>query len=209
LHGKVRGVSALRSLAFGVAVLVTMLVLLASNVGIWALSTLLEPRAMARTVTAALQDQTVRRYLGGRVGAEVAEVVLELGPLPGPVRRDLGLGTRPSEAQVADALGERVDGLLANESSMGAPVLVADAFERLLGEVLREPGADDPDWRAHGLVVDLSRLGAGARPARSHGRPGRRVAVGSVTLQLLSGEVMTAMVSVVRLLDALRCCMHS
>lgn len=197
--------SALRSLAFGVAVLVTMLVLLASNVGIWALSTLLEPRAMARTVTAALQDQTVRRYLGGRVGAEVAEVVLELGPLPGPVRRDLGLGTRPSEAQVADALGERVDGLLANESSMGAPVLVADAFERLLGEVLREPGADDPDWRAHGLVVDLTPLGRLVLDRLDPtGGLGGALPVGSVTLQLLSGEVMTAMVSVVRLLDALR-----
>jgi hypothetical protein len=198
-------VSALRSLAFGVAVLATMLTLLVSNIGIWALSTLLDPPAVARTVTTALGDPEVRGYVSGRVGAQVASAVMDIGPLPAPVRRVLGLPARPSEATIAAALTERVDGLLANETTGEALGLAADAFEQLVADVLEDLDATDPAWTEHGLVVDLTPVGRLLldRLDPSGGLSGA-LPVGSVTIQLASGEVLTAVVSLSRLFDALR-----
>ncbi len=197
--------SGLRSLAFGIAVLATMLTLLVSNVGIWALSTLLDPSALSRTVTTALRDPEVRGYVSGRVGAEVASAVLGMGPLPGPVRRVLGLPARPSEAAVAAALTERIDGLLANEATGEALGLAAAAFERLVADVLQDPEATDPEWAERGLVVDLTPVGRLVLDRLDpSGGLGGALPVGRVSIQLVSGEVLAGMVSLARLFDALR-----
>lgn len=197
--------SALRSLAFGIAVLATMLTLLVGNVGIWALSTLLDPSALTRTVTTALRDPVVRGYVSGRVGTQVANAVMDIGPLPAPVRRVLGLPARPSEARVAAALTQRIDELLANEATGETLVLAADAFEQLLVDVLEDAGATDPGWPERGLVVDLTPVGRLVLDRLDpSGGLGGALPVGSVTIQLVSGEVLATLVSLARLFDTLR-----
>lgn len=197
--------SALRSLAFGVAVLVTMLCLLVGNIGVWALSTLLEPSALARTVTTALREPDVRTYVSERVGAELAGAVLDRGPLPGPVRRVLGLPQRPSEGQLAAALEGRIDALLQDERTGDAIILAAAAFEQLVREVLRAPGSDGPGQASQGLVVDLTPVGRLVldRLDPSGGLAGA-LPVGSVSVELLGADATRAITAVVRSLDTLR-----
>lgn len=196
---------ALRSLAFGIAVLLTMLLLLLANVGVWAFSRLLEPSALARTASTALRDPAVRGLVSSQVGEGIARAVLESGPLPGPVRRLLDLPARPSEAALAAALTERIDALLADTTTTAARDLAASAFGQVAGDVLQGAGATDPDWAERGLVVDLTPLGRLVLDLIDpSGGLGTAIPPGAATIRLLDGPVLSTAARAVRLLDALR-----
>lgn len=194
---------ALRSLAFGLAVLLTMLLLLVTNIGMWAFSGLLDPPALARAVTTSLADRDLRARISREVADGVAGAVIDLGPLPGPVRHVLDLPARPSHAALSRELATRIDGLLADEATSGAVVLATAAFSQVIGGILE--GRSDEDPGRDGLEVDLTPLGrlvldridpsgglAGALPS------------GAGRIRLVDSTVVTLAMPLVRLVHDLR-----
>lgn len=202
-HGS--AVRALRSAAFGLSVLLSMLLLLVTNLGMWAFAGLLEPNALARSAAATLDDPTLRGRVSSAVGDSLAGVVLELGPLPSPVRRLLGLPARPSQADLASALAGRIDGLLADGASAEAAVLVAAALSGMVDEILGD-GADAGRTVARdGLVVDLTSVGRNVLDRIDpSGGLGGALPTGSVRIRLVDAAVMAIVVPLARLLEALR-----
>lgn len=199
----VRAVGALRSLAFGASVLLTMALLLFANLGLWAFAGLLDPAALTRATVSAIDDPDVRGYLSRQVGASVARTVLDQGPLPGPVRRVLSLPARPSEAALADELTKRIDGLLADEADGEAVLFASAAVAKLVTTVLEGDG--DPDDTMHGLVVDLSPLGRLLLDRiDDSGALADTIEPGTASIRLLEGAIVGLVVGVVRLLDTLR-----
>lgn len=134
-----------------------MLLLLVTNIGMWAFSGLLDPPSLARAATTAVADRDLRARISREVADGVAGAVLELGPLPGPVRRLLDLPARPSQAALARELATRIDGLLADEATSGAVVLASAALSQVIEGVLEGRSSDDP--ARDGLDVDLTPLG--------------------------------------------------
>ncbi|MEZ4597484.1 MAG: hypothetical protein R3C32_12080 [Chloroflexota bacterium] len=197
--------SALRSLAFGTSVLLTMLLLLVTNLGMWAFAGLLQPSAVAHAMVESLADPTLRDRVSRATADRLAEVVIGLGPLPGPVRQLLDLPARPSEARLAAALAERIDGLLADGAGGEGAVLAAAALSGLVRDALDDAAAPGLDVARDGLVVDLTPVGrmvldridpsgelAGALPS------------GAVAIRVVSAQVTSLLVPLLRLLDAVR-----
>ncbi len=201
----VRRVSALRSLAFGTSVLLTTLLLLVANVGMWAFVGLLGPTAVASAVVEALDDPTLRDRVSDAAGERLAGAVIERGPLSSSVRRLLDLPARPSEAALAAALAERVDGLLANGSSGEAAVLVAAAVSGVVRRMLDDTTDLTQDVARQGLVVDLTGVGRMVLDRIDpSGDLGGALAPGAVSISLVDADVTSLAVPVLRLLDALR-----
>jgi hypothetical protein len=201
----VRHVRALRSLAFGLAVLLTMLLLLVTNLGMWAFSGLLEPTALARSMATVLEDPTLRDRVSRAAGASLADALLDLGPLPSPVRRVLDLPARPTEDAVAAALAERIDGLLADGATGDAVVLAGVALSGLVTEILDGTDARGVDVTQEGFVVDLTPVGRTVLDLIDpSGRLGGALPAGAVRIRLVDASVMVAIVPLLRLLDALR-----
>jgi hypothetical protein len=196
----VRDVSALRSLAFGASVLLTMALLLLANLGVWAFAGLLDTAALTRATATAIEDPAVRRYIGSEVGAAVARAVLDQGPLPGSVRRELDVPARPAEGDLARVLAQRIEGLLAGGASGEAVVFASAAFAQLVTTILDGGGPGTPD-----VVVDLSPIGRLLLDSIDDtGTLAGAVAPGTATIRLLDGSIVDVVVGLVRLLDALR-----
>jgi hypothetical protein len=200
----VRGVSALRSLAFGASVLLTMALLLLANLGVWAFAGLLDQTALQRATATAIEQPAVRQYIGRQVGAAIAGPLRDRGSLPARVREALSLEeARPSESELAEALGRRIDALLAGGADHPAVILATGAFAQLVSTLL------DGDASAaairEGLEVDLSPIGRLVLEVVDEtGSLADTVAPGSATIRLLDGDVVGVLVDLVRLLDALR-----
>jgi hypothetical protein len=193
-------VSALRSLAFGGSVLLTMVLLLFANLGVWVFAGVLDPAALTRATATAIGEPAVSGYVSRQVAVPVARIVLDQGPLPGPVRSALSLSARPSQTDVANKLAERIDGLLADGADSPAAVLASGAFAQLVRAAL-----DDPDLVRDGLVVDLSSVGRLVlERIDESGSLAGAVEPGSATMRLIDGDVADTLLGLVRLLDALR-----
>lgn len=196
---------AFRSLAFGIAVLSTMLLLLAANIGVWAFSRVLDPPTLARSVAGILEEPAVRTYLSGTVADGVASAVLDQGPLPGPVRRVLDLPARPSHDALSAELARRIDGLLGGDSSDAAVALAATAFSQLVTRALDGSAGTDEDLVREGLKVDLTPIGRLVLDRIDPtGTLGGGIPQGSASIRLLDGGVMALLLPVVRLMDAVR-----
>jgi hypothetical protein len=194
----------LRSVVFGASVGLTMVLLLVANLGVWAFSGLLDPPALARSAVTALDDPAVRRYVSAQVGAQIASALIDAGPLPVGLRRVLGRPARPDEARLAEDLTTRIDGLLAGGAATGATVLAADAVAQVVAAAL-EDDERRADLARDGLVLDLTPLGRLLLQRLDPGGTLDEILVpGTVTIRLLDGEVVSAVVTVVRLLDTVR-----
>ena len=193
-------VSALRSLAFGASVLLTMALLLLANLGVWVFAGVLDQAALARATATAIGEPAVRGYVSRQVAVPIARVVLDQGPLPGPVRSALSLSARPSQTDLVNRLAERIDGLLADGADSPAVVLASSVFA---GRV--RAAFEDPDVVREGLVVDLSPIGRLVLDDLDRsGTLGGAVEPGSATIRLIDGDVAGTLLDLVRLLDALR-----
>jgi hypothetical protein len=170
---------------------------------VWAFSGLLDPAALSRAASTALEDPTLRRYVSAQVGTQLAGAVLDVGALPQALRSVLDLPARPSESRLADRLTERIDGLLAGGAA-GPATQVAATARVAIGERALEGDADQVAPR-DGLTVDLTALG---RLVLETLDPGGRLAgaipPGSATIKLLDAAVVDLLVPALRLLDALR-----
>jgi hypothetical protein len=194
---------ALRSLAFGASVLLTMLLLLVANLGVWAFSGLLDASALRRAASTALEDPAVRGYVSRQVGAQVASVVLDAGALPPSLRRVLDLPARPDATRLTDALTERIDGLLSGGGSAPATTLAAAALAQVVESVLE--GDADPALTRDGLSVDLTPIGRLVLDSLDPGGDlAGALAPGTATIKLLDGDVVDILVNAIRVLDALR-----
>lgn len=194
-------VSTLRSVAFGASVLLTMVLLLLANLGVWAIAGLLDQGALARVTAHAVEDPVVRRYISRQVGTSVAVAILDQGPLPGPVRQALALPARPTEARLGEVLGDRIEGLLADGAEGDAVLFASAAFAQLATAVLE--GRIDP--ASEGLEVDLSPIGRLVLDRIDPtGTLAGVVAPGSASIRLLEGPLVGLLVALVRLLDTLR-----
>jgi hypothetical protein len=183
----------------------TMLLLLLANLGVWALSGLLDPPVLARTAVTALDDPTVRQFVARHIGAGVAAAILERGPVPAALRRELEVAPLAAEAELGDALRRRVDRLLTDEGSRDTLMLVAVALAQLVRDVVDGTGDVGADATRDGLVVDLTPIGRLVLDGLDReDHLGDTLEPGSVTVRLLDGEVVGALVVLVRLLDALR-----
>jgi hypothetical protein len=191
--------------AFGASVLLTMLLLLVTNLGMWAFSGLVEPATLARAVGATLDDQVLRDRVSRTMGESLASAVIELGPLPSPVRRLLDLPARPSEAALAAALAERIDRLLEGGATDEAAVLVAAALSALVDDVLGDAAGAGGDVARDGLVVDLTPVGRTVLDRIDpSGELGGALPAGAVRIRLVDAAAMSLVVPIARLLDALR-----
>lgn len=181
-----------------------MLSLLVANIGMWAFSGLLDTPAVARSMSSALGDPILRDRVSRQLADGVAEAVVEMGPLPGPVRRVLDLPANPSPDALAKALTGRIDGLLA-DSATGAGVGLATAAVSQVIRALLEDELAGAEATRDGLVVDLTPVGrlvldridpsgglAGALPS------------GAGSIRLLDAGIMTLVLPALRLVDALR-----
>lgn len=196
----VDAVSALRSLAFGASVLLTMALLLVANLGVWLFAGVLDQAALTRATAAAIGEPAVRGYVSRQVAAPVARVVLAQGALPAPVRSALSLSARPSQTDLANKLAERINSLLADGADSPAIALASSVFAGLMREAL-----EDPDLVRDGLVVDLSPIGRLVLESIDEsGALAGVVEPDIATIRLLDGDVAGALLDLVRLLDALR-----
>lgn len=196
-------VRALRSSAFGIAVLLTMLLLLGTNIGMWLSSSLLDPPVVGRAVAAAMADPTLRDRVSRQLGEGVAAAVLDQGPLSQPVRRVLDLPARPTLDELAGALTERIDGLFAAGSGGTTMIFASSAFARVIDD-LRADGSDARGDASHeGLVVDLTPV---ARLVLDRidpsGELGGAIAPDAGQVRLLDEGMASLLVTPVRILDA-------
>ncbi len=191
-------------MGFGVAVLATMVLLMAADIGVWAFASLLDPPALGRTVATVLDDPTARGHLSRRMGAQLAPAVIDLGPLPRPVRAVLGLPARPDPDALASRLAEHIDGLLASGASGDAVALAAGAFARLVDETLHGTVTDE-ELASRGLTVDLTPIGRLVLDRLDQsGVLDGALTPGLVAVQLIDGPAMLWVARLVRLLDTLR-----
>jgi hypothetical protein len=198
--------SALRSLAFGTTVILAMALLLATNLPMWAFSSLLEPSALATTATRALQRPEVRARVADGIAQQLAPAMLAAGPLPADARGALDLtADRPTQGALEDAVRRHVGGLLADPVTDDALALVSTAIAASVIDLLEARSTPIDQLTADGLVVDLrpfttflleSLDPAGELSAAVDAEVGR---VRLVDPDLL-GEVMPS----VRLLDGIR-----
>ncbi len=189
---------------FGLAVLLTMSLLLVANIGMWAFSGLLDTPAIARSMSSALGDPILRDRVSRQLADGVAEAVLATGPLPGPVRRVLDLPANPSADALAKALTGRIDGLLA-DAATGAGVGLATAAVSQVIRALLEDELAAGDATRDGLVVDLTPVGRLVldRIDPSGGLAGD-LPSGAGRIRLLDAGTMALVLPVLRLVDALR-----
>jgi hypothetical protein len=135
-----------------------------------------------------------------QVAVPVARALLDQGSLPGPVRSALSLSARPSQTDLANKLGERIDGLLAEGADSPAVGLASSVFAGLV-----RAAVEDPALVRDGLVVDLSPIGRLVlERIDESGTLAGVVEPGVATIRLIDGDVAGALLDLVRLLDALR-----
>ncbi len=131
----------LRSLAFGVAVLVVTVLLLVANIGVWAMAGLQDAPTFARLGSTALERPEVRGLIARRVAERLAPLVVAAGPLDPAVRRALGVPARPTVAEMEGAMRRQLDAFL---DEPGAVAALGIALAGLHDEVA--------SWMAAGLL---------------------------------------------------------
>lgn len=179
-----------------------MLLLLAANVGMWTFSGLVDPPAIARSMSAALEDRVLRDRVSRELAGGLAEAILEQGPLPGPVRRVLGLPANSGAERLAGALADRIDGLLADAATGPAAGLATTALSQVVEALIRDGAAGDDATRV-GLVVDLTPIGRMVLDSIDpSGELGGGLPPGAGRVRLLDAGVMAVALPALRLADA-------
>jgi hypothetical protein len=198
----VDAVSALRSVAFGFSVLLTTVLLLVCNLGVWLFAGVLDQAALTRAIAAAIAEPDVRSYVSRQVGVATAGVVLDQGNLRRPLEDALSLPARYTATDVAKELTRRIDALLADGADSPAVVLASSAFAQLVRDVLED---EEGDLTRDGLVVDLSPLGRFVLDeVDGSGTLAGAVGPRTATIRLIDGPVVSVLQDLVRSLDMLR-----
>ena len=195
----------MRSLAFGAAVVLAMVLLLAGNIGMWAFSSLLDAPSLTRTAAQALQRPEVRARIAERIAAQLAPAMIAAEPLPPNVRRILDVPARPSQDRLEDALRRQVDTALADPATGEVVVLAAGAIAQGVVSLLEDRSTPIVQLTADGLVADLGPMTSFVLDRLDPTGALERALPGDIgRLRLVDADVAREVVPVVRLLDTLR-----
>lgn len=198
---------ALRSLTFGILLVVFLFAVLVADAGVWVTRSVLDSDAFARVATAALETAPVRAYLAGAIAGALADEIAPAGEaVPPSVLAQLELPADAGRAQVEGALQPLVEAALADEALAGVRdeairKLHATLADTLLGRGLVSLAGDT-------VTIDLDQLVAAIDERIDPGTPGRLfdipVRAGLGAVPLLQASALRTVSTVVQVADTLR-----
>jgi hypothetical protein len=149
-------VSLLRSVGFGVMLLLFLAAAFAANLGFWALNSVLDPGAFVSAADRVLEDPAVRGYIGDQVAAQTVDLVVsELGKVPPALSTQLGLPTGANRAQIEAGLSRAVQGVLAQPATQS---ILDDSLRGLHGALTGTGGPSAVSVQGDTIVLDLDQV---------------------------------------------------
>jgi hypothetical protein len=145
----------LRSLLFGIALLLFLVLAAAANVGTWALGTFLDSETFAVTTSRIISQPEVRQLLAERLAERLTDqVVPSSGAVPASARAALHLSAGATPAQARQAVRDVVAAVLSDPDTIA---IEGEALADLHRSVLSLIGsAGDEPTGAESITLDLS-----------------------------------------------------
>ncbi len=196
----------IRSLLLAVSLVGFLLLSLAANGGLWALSTFLDSDAFAATTARIIEQPQVRRLLAERLAERLTDLVVPpSGRVPVLVRRSLGLDAGVTPAEVESGLADAIEAQLADPTMVQVQQdALADLHRAVLAVIA------DPATGATGHAAITLDLGAVVAALAAHLDPGgsgflgQAVPAGLPTLTLVQADGLDTVARVLQILEALR-----
>jgi hypothetical protein len=147
----------IRSLAFGLLLLVFVATAAAANVGFWALNSVLDTEAFTATADRVVLDPAVRLYLADAIATRAVGLVTgQLGSVPSALKAQLALPTTATPKDVATALSGVVQRALLDRRAQA----ILDSAVRGLHASITQPGgrAAPLSVASDDVVLDLDQV---------------------------------------------------
>jgi hypothetical protein len=149
-------VSLLRSISFGILLLVFLATAFAANLGFWAINSVLDAQAFVSVADRVLDDPAVRGYIGDQIAAQTVDLVVsEMGRVPPALAAQLGLPSGANQGQIQAGLSRAVQGVLAQPAVQS---ILDDALRGLHGAVTGTGGVSTVSVQGDTIVLDLDQV---------------------------------------------------
>ncbi len=197
--------SLLRSIGFGVMLLLFLAAAFAAHLGFWALNSVLDPGAFVSAADRVLEDPTVRGYIGDQIAAQTVDlVVAEIGKVPPALASQLGLPSGANRAQVEAGLSRAVQNVLAQPA---AQLILDDSLRGLHAALTGTGGPSAVSVQGDTIVLDLDQVVALVDQQINPNQPGFfgvPIPANLGSVPLFQSDAITSMTNAMRAADTLR-----